>query len=195
MAKHTGHREEGATVSLTSGVFLVRRLSLIEFLKFGRVPNPILGLMRGPLAKKDDEKVNAETIETMISFVAREAIRDCPDSITFDEKMMVFQWTILPALDAAPLVTEPSRSWQLYSQAKQWGQRPSALIGITDDYVAFCVDEAVFVFGVAVEGELASIQRGTSESDELYSHRRRMAFLKMLEAEDQIKFASPRIGG
>lgn len=43
--------------------------------------------------------------------------------------------------------------WNLYSQAKAWGQRPSTLFGIAEDcqYLCYCFDEAVLIFGKWVE--------------------------------------------
>lgn len=47
--------------------------------------------------------------------------------------------------------------WELYVQAKTWNTRPSQLIDIDDPYVAYCVDEAVAMFGNTVSAELNDI--------------------------------------
>lgn len=38
--------------------------------------------------------------------------------------------------------------------AKTWGVRPSDLVAIEDDYVAYCLDQAVGYFGRTLEAEL-----------------------------------------
>lgn len=42
--------------------------------------------------------------------------------------------------------------------AKTFRCRPSALMGIKDEYVAFCFDESIFYFGSYIEGELNKIE-------------------------------------
>lgn len=44
--------------------------------------------------------------------------------------------------------------WNLYKLAKTWVVRPSDLLNVKDDYIAFCIDEAVATFGDEIEAEL-----------------------------------------
>lgn len=53
------------------------------------------------------------------------------------------------------------------------------------------MDEAIFAFGSAIESELNDMKQGKTEKPEAFSRRKQVAFLQFLEAEDEIKFASP----
>lgn len=88
-------------------------------------------------------------------------------------------------------MSDPTNSWDLYIQAKEWGQRPSDLLFIDDAFVSFCVNEAVHAFGEAIEVELNSLKKGKSENDEAFNRRRRQLFLKLIEAPDEQRFSSP----
>jgi hypothetical protein len=79
--------------------------------------------------------------------------------------------------------------------SREWSVRPSELLGLSEDtYTAFCVDEAVFVFGTAIEAELASMTKYKTESDKAFTRRRQQAMNRWLEiepGEDSKRFASP----
>lgn len=62
---------------------------------------------------------------------------------------------------------------------------------ITDPYSAYCLNEAVFHFGKAVEDrmEMEGASRGKHDNEKRQAHRRDVAFRKMLGLE--LKFASP----
>lgn len=51
----------------------------------------------------------------------------------------------------------------LFMDAKTWSCRPSDLLRIEDDYVAYCLDQAVGHFGRVVENELQSVEAKTVE--------------------------------
>lgn len=72
-----------------------------------------------------------------------------------------------------------------------WSCRPSELLSISDEYVAYCLDEAVYYFGKHVETELASIKQTKNEKSERYEARKHREFLRLLGAQDQIQYASP----
>lgn len=67
-------------------------------------------------------------------------------------------------------VSKPRQTWLLWHKCKALGQRPSELLNITDDYVAYCLDEAVIYFGLMVESELE--QAGHKPSKEERKARR-----------------------
>jgi hypothetical protein len=48
-----------------------------------------------------------------------------------------------------------------FVDAKTWNCRPSDLLAITDDYVAFCLDQAVGYFGRVVEADLEAVEGKT----------------------------------
>lgn len=74
-------------------------------------------------------------------------------------------------------------------QSRDWGKRPSELLAIDNTYIAYCVDEAVYQFGTAIEAEVNGLKRGKKEKDELFQQRKRNLFLKLLEASDTQRFA------
>jgi hypothetical protein len=47
--------------------------------------------------------------------------------------------------------------WNIYQQAITWGQKPSAIFGVEPEcqYLCYCFDEAVLLFGKWVEKWLA----------------------------------------
>ena len=50
--------------------------------------------------------------------------------------------------------------------------RPSALLGVTDFWVAFCVDRALFTFGTAVENEMDEAEARLPKNAKEVAHRR-----------------------
>lgn len=44
--------------------------------------------------------------------------------------------------------------WSLHNQAKEYSLPPSAIVGIEDEYPAWCFDQAIFTFGRWVENKL-----------------------------------------
>lgn len=79
--------------------------------------------------------------------------------------------------------------WQLYGLAKTWGCRPSELVGIESDWVAFCFDRAVATFGNALKSELD----GVEGKDAKAIQRRREQILRIWipEAAAKRKFRDP----
>lgn len=66
--------------------------------------------------------------------------------------------------------------WSLYIQAKTWSTRPSHILGIMDSYVAYCIDEAVALFGNTIADELSEIEdknpKKAAQKQERYLHQR-----------------------
>lgn len=58
--------------------------------------------------------------------------------------------------------------------AKQYNQRPSALVGLSDPYAAYCFDEAVYIFGTHVESELHAVSNKAKTAEEGQASRRNM---------------------
>jgi hypothetical protein len=44
--------------------------------------------------------------------------------------------------------------WMLHRRAKSYATSPSAMMGVDDEYLAFCFDEAIEIFGTMVDGLL-----------------------------------------
>lgn len=79
--------------------------------------------------------------------------------------------------------------WSLYNTSKQWSKRPSEMVGITEEYTAFCFDEAVGLWGSYVVNELEKIE-GKNEKE--VTRKRHQRLLKLLDAPDSVRFRSLR---
>lgn len=81
----------------------------------------------------------------------------------------------------------------LYQNSQKFSCRPSDLLGLHDEYEAYCVDEAVAYFGSTLEYELDKIEAKSQEE----TRRRRKAILqKYLFPEDkptESNFADPAL--
>jgi hypothetical protein len=44
--------------------------------------------------------------------------------------------------------------WALYREAETWSTSPSVLLGVDDEYVAYCLNQAVTYFGKSVEAKM-----------------------------------------
>ena len=54
-----------------------------------------------------------------------------------------------------PFVRNRREVWKLWVVATGFNTRPSAVVGIEDDWAAYCFDSAVRMFGVWVENKLS----------------------------------------
>lgn len=70
-----------------------------------------------------------------------------------------------------------------------WGVRPSELMGISDDYVAYCFDEAVGLFATHVRAELDKIEGKNAKSTE--AKRKRKLELLLRDEDEPRRFANP----
>ena len=59
-------------------------------------------------------------------------------------------------------VKNSAAMWSVYQTAKSASQRPSELLGVSDPWTAFCLDNAVVHFGTSLEAELESVEGKTS---------------------------------
>lgn len=80
-------------------------------------------------------------------------------------------------------------TWKIYQQAKTWGCRPSQLLGIDNDYYAYCLDEVVATWGSHVTSELESIE-GKNEKE--VSAKRQRRLMELLNAPDEVRFRPMR---
>lgn len=65
--------------------------------------------------------------------------------------------------------------------AKTWSCRPSDLLGIEDDYVAYCLDQAVGYFGRHLEAELSNVEAKDNNEGEW---KRRLILERYLGTEE-----------
>lgn len=64
--------------------------------------------------------------------------------------------------------------WLLFVDAKTWSCRPSELLNIEDDYVAYCLDQAVGYFGRNLEAELEKAGSGAKNEEDAEWKRQRV---------------------
>ena len=69
------------------------------------------------------------------------------------------------------------QSWLLYHNAKLWKTRPSKLLAIEDEYVAYCLDEAISFFGGQLEYELDEASHGKVSKEERSARAKRQTVL------------------
>lgn len=70
---------------------------------------------------------------------------------------------------------------------KQYRQRPSQLVGVSDSYAAYCLDEAVYFYGTYVESELHNAVKGiTDDKDGKKAEQKHRQTLHMLLSQDDI---------
>lgn len=82
-----------------------------------------------------------------------------------------------------------ANTWKLYQEAKTWGRRPSQLLGIDNDYHAYCLDEAVATWGSYVKSELDKVE---GKNDKEINAKRQRKLLQLVEAPDAVRFKSLR---
>lgn len=70
--------------------------------------------------------------------------------------------------------------------AKLWNTRPSVLLGVSEPYVAYCLDNSVATFGSALEAELEGV-KGKTETE--INRKRERLLMKWLDMP--LKFKSP----
>lgn len=77
--------------------------------------------------------------------------------------------------------------------AKTWGVRPSSLVAVDDDYVAYCLDQAVGYFGRTLEAELEKAGSDAKNDEEAEWKRQRVlsSFLGEDKKPQRGMFADP----
>lgn len=78
--------------------------------------------------------------------------------------------------------------WNVYLESRTWRTKPSNLFGIADEYVAYCLDEAVAMVGNHITNELEKIQGKNGRQIE---GRRQAALNRMLGKVPQFKTPIP----
>ena len=92
-------------------------------------------------------------------------------------------------------VRDSRQSWLLFSNARTWRCRPSELLNIEDDYVAYCLDEAIGYFGTQLEYELDKVSSGKESKGERAAKQKRQAVLDRVLGKnaDKPRFADPAV--
>lgn len=68
--------------------------------------------------------------------------------------------------------------------SRQHRSRPSALAGVSDPYAAYCLDEAVYIFGVYAENQLNEAEKG-AKTDKQRANKRMMRLQTLLQEPEE----------
>ena len=76
----------------------------------------------------------------------------------------------------------------MFRMAKEYNTRPSDLLGLENEYVAFCVDQVVFRWGSFVQGELDSVE---GKDQNQIQGRRELVARRLLEGGSRFVTPTP----
>lgn len=118
-----------------------------------------------PLRKKNLERLSRFMDAVIIGCVTwPRIVRSNPDydsgeitlaDLTASDREYLFQWAMPADLDAVTTFARNKPAlWELYRVGEKYHTRPSALVGITDIWLAFDFDHAVTMLGVHIENEI-----------------------------------------
>lgn len=79
--------------------------------------------------------------------------------------------------------------WRVWTVSKQYRRRPSELLNVTNDFDAFCLDEAVMTFGTSIDGDVQEAADNTKGSDAMKRGAAENTLRKHLGLP--LKFATP----
>lgn len=80
----------------------------------------------------------------------------------------------------------------LYQEAKTWSVRPSSLLAISEEYPAYCFDQAVGLLGRRIENELEAVE-GRNEAETKMKRERILAKYIDLGEGKKSGFADPML--
>jgi hypothetical protein len=80
--------------------------------------------------------------------------------------------------------------WDLYNLAKTWSCRPSQLLDIENSWDAFRIDDAVAVFGGAIELQLSNIDGKNMRE---IQKKQELALRRILAGRDSQKYRDPAV--
>lgn len=80
--------------------------------------------------------------------------------------------------------------WLLYQDSRTWRCRPSDLLGVEDQYAAYCLDQATAVWGRHIEHELEEASENAKDKNAAVRARKAVLYQYFPELED----AEPQIG-
>jgi len=85
-------------------------------------------------------------------------------------------------------VRNTKKAWQLYNTAKTWSLPPSQLMGLEEEFDAFCLDEAIAALGNGIENRLLAI---TGKNADWARQRELMVIMGVTEEEKASLFKVP----
>lgn len=93
-------------------------------------------------------------------------------------------------------VKRPEQAWLLWNQAKAYSVLPSDLLGIDrGSYTAYCLNEALYVFGMTLENKLDSAGQKPGKEDRKIKAARDQVMKNMFDPEKKkgSGFADPAL--
>jgi hypothetical protein len=87
-------------------------------------------------------------------------------------------------------VGKPKQLWALYREADDWKTTPANLLGVDDDYVAYCLNQAVNYFGKSVEEKMDKAASNAKNEKSANAARQR-ALKRILEPAGTGQFMDP----
>ena len=81
----------------------------------------------------------------------------------------------------------------IWLQSRAWQILPSKFIGVSNEYVAKCFDDAVYYFGITVEHELDMASHKPSKDERKASEARKRRLNKLLQitASEKAQYLDP----
>jgi hypothetical protein len=90
-------------------------------------------------------------------------------------------------------VTNRQTAWLLYNEAQSWNTQPSKLLGVSEWYTAFCLDQAINYWGTFVSSELDKIEAKTAKATEAKRQARLQVLLSPEGEMPKGQFADPAL--
>lgn len=83
--------------------------------------------------------------------------------------------------------------WLLYQEADTWSTTPSTLLGVDDEYAAYCLNQAVAYVGKFIDGEMDKAASGAKNEKAAASARDRVLkhYLDARPDKSTSRFADP----
>lgn len=81
--------------------------------------------------------------------------------------------------------------WKVFVLSQEMGVRPSEVLGIANDYVAYCIDEVVVLFGLEIRAELDKVGVKQSSKDKRVAAQRKTKLEALLTPHEERRYATP----
>lgn len=88
---------------------------------------------------------------------------------------------------------DPGLLWETWNIAKTFSCRPSELLSIEDNLVAYYIDRSTFIFGIGVENRMDEAEENTKSAKAARAARQRVldGILKKNQTAENKKFREP----
>jgi hypothetical protein len=79
-------------------------------------------------------------------------------------------------------------AWRLINVSQAWGARPSSLIGVENDYVAYCLDEALSVLNNGINERVNAVAQAQDRKAASIEAKMRRELSKILGIDDSEQY-------